>query len=157
MLGLAVQLAAASIVIPAGTSVNFTTVAPISSKTVIQGQRFPLTVSEDVTVDSHVVIPRGTAAVGEVDAVSGTGVFGKAGRLVLRPLFVDIAGERVNFVGISVDEGRDGTAAAAVTTALIGAFGLVITGKSATVPAGSPLYGRVRTDGTIHLASEKAQ
>jgi hypothetical protein len=33
-----------------------------------------------------------------------------------------------------------------VTTVLAGAFGLIITGKSATVPTGSTLFGKVRSD-----------
>lgn len=155
--GVAMLIAAAaggSVAVPAGTPMSFVTIAPISSRSVKQGQRFPLQVSEDVTLASQVVIPKGTTAAGEVEAVSGTGMFGKAGSLVLRPLLIDIGGERVNLVGATADEGHDGTAAAAVTTALIGGFGLIITGKSAVVPAGSPLYGRVRTDVTLPVATQ---
>ena len=157
--GLAMLIAAApggSVAVPAGTPMSFVTTTEISSRSARQGQRFPLQVSEDVTLASQVVIPKGTAAVGEVEAVSGKGMFGKAGRLVLRPLFIDIGGERVNLVGAIADKGHDGTAAAAVTTALIGGFGLIITGKSAVVPAGSPLYGRVRSDVTLRVTPEAA-
>src|SRR3954447_22509553 len=72
-----------SIVLPAGTPVELTTVDPLDSRTAKQGQRFALRVSEDVMVGSVTVIARGTAAVGEVEAVSGKGMVGKAGRLVL--------------------------------------------------------------------------
>jgi hypothetical protein len=157
--GLATLFAAAaggSVAVPAGTPMSFVTIAPISSRSVKQGQRFPLQVSEDVTMASQTVIPKGTAAVGEVEAVSGTGMFGKAGNLVLRPLFIDIRGEHVNLVGATADEGHDGTAAAAITTALIGGFGLMITGKSAVVPAGSRLYGRVRTDVRLPVTTQGA-
>lgn len=157
--GLAMLIAAAasgSVAVPAGTPMSFVTTTQISSRSVRQGERFPLQVSEDVTLGSHVVIPKGTAGVGEVEAVSRKGMFGKAGSLVLRPLFIDIRGERVNLVGATADKGHDGTAAAAVTTALIGGFGLIITGKSAVVPAGSPLYGRVRTDVTLPAATQGA-
>ena len=122
------------------------TVVAVDSQSAVQGQRFGLRVSKDVNIGSQVIIPRGTLAVGEVEAVSGKGMFGKAGRLVLQPLFIDIGGERVNLSGTIVDGGHDGTTAAAVTTALVGAWGLFITGKSATVPAGSSLSARVRTD-----------
>lgn len=134
------------VAVPSETPVRLVTLAPISSRAVRQGQRFELRVDEDVAVGGEVVIPRGTPAVGEVEAVSGTGMFGKPGRLVLQPLFIDIAGQRVNLAGISRDRGHDATAAAAVTTVLVGALGLVITGKSATLPAGTVLFGRVRTD-----------
>jgi hypothetical protein len=110
-----------------------------------QGQRFALRVAEDVAVGTRVAIPRGTAAVGEVDAVSGKGMFGKAAQLVLRPLFIDIGGARVNLVGSTSQKGKNGTAAAAIATAIT-PFGLAITGKSATVPPGAPIDGHVRTD-----------
>ena len=132
-------------VLPAGTSVRLATLAPIDSRSVKQGQRFALRVVDDVTVGSRIVIPRGTDAVGEVEALSGKGMFGKAAALSLRPLFVEVAGQRVNLVGTSTEKGHDATAGAAVTTILVGAFGLIITGKSAKVPIGSTMFGRVRT------------
>jgi hypothetical protein len=98
-----------------------------------------------------VVVPRGTAAVGEVEAVSGTGMFGKAARLVLQPLFIDVGGERINLIGSTSEKGKDGTTAAAITT-VITPFGLFITGKKATVPSGSVLLGRVRTDIVLPVA-----
>ena len=141
---------AASIIVPAGTAVRLVTVGMVDSRSVVQGQRFGLRVDEDVTVGSQVVIPRGAEAVGEVEAVSGKGAFGMAARLVLRPLFIDIAGERVNLVGFTKERGKDGTAAAAITTAIT-PFGLLITGKSATVPTGSLLLGRIRSDVTLPI------
>jgi hypothetical protein len=137
---------AASIVIPAQTLIQLSTVDPVDSRSVKQGQRFALRVSEDVTVGAAVVIPRGTPAVGEVEALSGKGMVGKAGRLELRPLFIDVAGERVNLVGTSNERGKDSTAGVAVGSLLLSGWGIFITGKSASVPAGSPLPGRVRSD-----------
>lgn len=138
-----------AVVLPADTLVQLTTVDVLDSRSVKQGQRFALKVSEDVAVGSAVVIPKGTAAVGEVEAVSGTGMVGKAGKLVLRPLFVDVAGERVNLVGVSAKRGADSTTPVAVGSLLLSGWGIFITGKSASVSAGSPLPGRVRTEVTI--------
>jgi len=142
----------ATILLPAGTAVRLATTGAIDSRSVIQGQRFGLRFAEDVMVGSTVAIPRDTAAVGEVEAVSGTGMFGKAGRLVLQPLFVDIAGERVNLVGSTSEKGEDSVTAAAITTAIT-PFGLFITGKRAIMPPGSILLGRVRTDVTLPASS----
>lgn len=137
---------AASIVIPAQTPVQLSTVDPLDSRSVKQGQRFALRVSEDVTVGATVVIPRGTPAVGEVEALSGKGMVGKAGRLELRPLFIEIAGQRLNLEGTSNKRGTDSTTGVAVGSLLISGLGIFITGKSASVPAGSPLPGWVRSD-----------
>jgi hypothetical protein len=123
-----------------------TTVDPLDSRTVKQGQRFALKVAEDVVVGSALVIPRGTAAVGEVEAVSGKGMVGKAGRLVLQPLFIEANGERINLVGTTDQQGKDSTTALSVGSLLISGWGIFITGKSASVPGGSSLPARVRSD-----------
>ena len=150
--GQAVLLAQPSVtVLPAGTPVRLTTVGPLDSRRAIQGQRFPLKIEEDVVVGSRVVIPRGTTAVGEVEAVSGKGMFGKAGKLVLIPLFVDLNGQRVALTGATEQIGKDATAGAAVVSVLT-PLGLIITGKSATIPAGSAIFGRVRSD--VRLAQK---
>jgi len=143
---------AASIVLPAGTAVRLVTVGAVDSRSAKQGQRFVLALAEDVTVGSTVVIPRGTAAVGEVEAVSGKGAFGMPAHLVLRPLFVEVTGERINLVGLNKENGQNNVAAAAITTAIT-PLGLLITGKSATVPAGSVILGRVRSDVTVPVGA----
>lgn len=132
-------------VLPAGTPIRLTTVGPLDSRRVIQGQRFPLKIDEDVVVGSRVAIPRGTTAVGEVEAVSGKGMFGKAGKLVLIPVFVEIDGRRVALTGGTEQSGKDATAGAAVAS-VITPLGLIITGKSAMVPAGALIFGRVTSD-----------
>ena len=139
----------AAIVLPAGTAIQLVTVDALDSRTAKQGQRFALRVSEDVIVGPAIVIPRGTPAIGEVEAVSGKGMVGKAGRLELRPLFIELGGERIYLTGTTDQRGRDSTAGVAVGSLLFSGLGIFITGKSAAVPAGSLLPGRIRTDVTI--------
>jgi hypothetical protein len=147
--GVAAAQSMTNIAVPAGTPVQLVTVDPLDSRTVRQGQRFRLRVAEDVTVGSAVVVPRGAAAVGEVEAVSGKGMVGKAGRLQLQPLFVEMAEQRVNLIGTLNERGADSTTGVAVGSLLISSLGIFITGKSASVPAGSLLPARVRTDVTL--------
>lgn len=137
------------LVLPAGTSVRLKTIDPMDSRTASQGQRFKLQVTEDVMAGSVVVIPQGTAAVGEVEAVSGKGMVGKSGSLVLRPLFIEVAGKRVNLAGTTSESGSDATGGVAVASILTNGLSLFITGKSASVPAGSVMLGRIRTDVTL--------
>lgn len=145
--------AARTIILSAGTPVRLTTTATIDSRSIIQGQRFGLTVADDVLVGSRLVIPRGSLAVGEVESLSGKGMFGKAAKFALTPLFIEIDGQRLNLTGSRAQSGGNGVAAAAVTTALIGALGLFITGKSATLPPGSVILGAIRIDVSIRPAS----
>ena len=139
-----------------GMPIHLTTVVPLDSRSVKQGQRFELRVSEDVLVESTVVIPRGSPAVGEIEAVSGKGMVGKAGRLVLAPLFIDVGGERVNLTGISVERGKDSTAGVAVGSILLSGWGMFISGKSASVPAGATVDGRTRTAVSLVLPQPSA-
>ena len=145
----AAQPAAGGILLPAATPIQLSTVDVLDSRSIRQGERFALRVSEDVLVGSTVVIPKGSAAVGEVEAVSGKGMVGKAGRLIVRPLFVEVGGQRVNLVGMTKERGADSTTGVAVGSLLLSGWGVFITGKSASVPAGSPLPGQVRTDVTL--------
>lgn len=137
---------AALVRLPAGTSVRFTTNGPIDSRSIRQGERFGLTVADDVMAGAQLVIPRGTPAVGEVEALSDRGSFGRGAKFTLVPLFVDFGGQRINLTGKTKSEGRSQIGAAAVTTVLIGGVGLLITGRSATLPAGSELRGEIRSD-----------
>ena len=142
-------VAAAAVSVPAGTPVRFVTESVIDSRTVKQGQRFSLIVTEPVAVGDRIILPKGSRAVGEVEAVTGKGMFGQAGSLVLRPLFVELSGQRINLEGVFEQRGKKQVGGAAVTTVITGGLGLIITGKSATLPAGSPLDGRVRNDVTV--------
>ena len=139
----------ATTVLRAGTPIRFLTEAPIDSRSVRQGQRFAIIVAEDVADGPTIVIPKGSRAVGEVEAVSGKGMFGKAGSLRLRPLFIEIGGQRINLEGGTEESGKEQVGGAAVATFLTGGLGLIITGKSAQLPSGSTLHGRVRTDAVM--------
>lgn len=140
------QAAPAPVTLRAGTPVRLTTVSEISSRGLVQGRRVPLRVAQDVAVGGEVLVPAGTAAVGEIEAVSEKGMFGKAAKFTLRPLFVELGGRRVNLTGRRQQAGEKGTTAAAVTTFLAGGLGLIITGKSATLAAGSEVLAEVRDD-----------
>jgi hypothetical protein len=132
--------------LPVGTPIRFTTNGPIDSRSIRQGERFGLTVADDVMAGGQLVMPRGTPAVGEVEALSDRGSFGRGAKFTLVPLFVDFGGQRINLTGAAKTEGRSQVGAAAVTTVLIGGVGLLITGRSATLPAGSELRGEVRSE-----------
>src|SRR4249919_3707881 len=108
MLALAALLAvqeAPAVRLPAGTQIRFVTDAELRSQSLLQGQRFGLTVAEDVMAGSILVIPRGTPAVGEIDSLSEKGMFGKSAKFTLRPLFIELGGKRVNLEGVTPRKG----------------------------------------------------
>lgn len=136
-------------VLAAGTPVRLMTAGPIDSRNLRQGQRFALVVAADVVVDGKVVIAKGTAATGEVASITEKGMFGKGAAFTIQPAFIDLPGQRVTLTGEHVQQGKKQVAAAAATTLLITSFGMFITGKSATLPAGSELQAFVRTEAVL--------
>ncbi len=135
----------------AGTGISMETREPLSSRTARQGQRVALEVKDSVRVDGHVVIPRGTAAVGEVARVVHRGKFGKSGKLELRAMFIELGGRRIRLEGSTGDRGKSATAPVVAGVLLIGATASLITGKSAILPAGSPLSASVWQDVTLEV------
>ena len=138
--------AARLLVLPAGTPVRLVTTGDISSKTHRQGDRFELVVAEDVVVQGHVAVPRGSAAVGEVVRHAASGAFGRAGKLELAPLWVMVGSHRIRLDGKARAAGESGAAGAVIASTVIGGFASFISGRSAWLPAGAALTGYVHRD-----------
>jgi hypothetical protein len=132
--------------LPPRTPVRLVTTVEVSSRGLVQGQRIPLRLAEDLAGGGRVLVPAGTAAVGEIEALSEKGMFGKAAKFTLQPLFIDAGGRRINLAGRHREAGEKGTTTAAVATVFAGTLGLFITGKSAKLAAGSELMAEVRDD-----------
>lgn len=141
----AAQVASAPLLLK-GTPVALKTLAPLSSKRARQGQRFDLEVSDEVRVDGLLVIPRGARGVGEVSRVVTKGMMGKAGKIEVRVLFVEVAGSRIRLDGMASDKGASGAAPVVLAAPLIGVSAAFFTGKSAVLPAGSTIEGFVFQD-----------
>ena len=148
----AVEPAEAPVAVPvervlrAGTPVRLRVLERLSSKTAVQGKRFPVEVSEDVLVDGLLVIPKGTRGVGEVARVIEKGMFGKSGKLRIRALFVEVGGSRIRLDGETRDTGTPGTAPVVLAVPLIGVSAGFFTGTSAVIEPGTEFEGLVRDD-----------
>ena len=135
-----------AVLLPAWTPVRLVTQALIDSRSAHQGQRFGLTITEDVKVGDRIVIPRSTPAVGEVEVLAQKSPGGNSGRLVLAPLFIDWAGDRIYLRGHSETAGKGAVGASVATQVLLSPLGFFISGKSATLPAGSVIEAETRND-----------
>jgi hypothetical protein len=87
-----------SAVVAKGVEVKFVLLDPVSSATATKGQTVHFAVAEDVLVDGHIAIPRGTPANGAVTRVQ-KGVPGEHdGSLTLEPREILLAnGSRIKF------------------------------------------------------------
>src|ERR1051325_378568 len=135
--------APAGLQLAANTPITLSMNNELSSKHAREGDTFPLTVVQDIAVDGHVVIPRGTRAVGEVVRRTGRGAFGKSGKMEVAVRYIDFAGRRIPLEGLYRQEGEGNTAAtvgAVLGAGIVG--GLVISGHSAVIPQGRELQAR---------------
>ena len=127
----------AAAVLPANSEVTLTLNEELNSESHHLGDKFSLTVAQDVKVSGSTVIPKGTRAVGLITMRKGRGSFGKSGKLDFDLKYVDLDGRRIPIEGHNHHEGA-GNGAAAVG-AVLGAGivgGLIVHGKSAKVPSG---------------------
>lgn len=144
--------ASGEIVLPAGTPVPLVMLGAISSKTHRQGDRFELAVAADVIVGGHVLIPKGSRALGEVTRHVAKGAYGRSGKLELAPLYVTVAGLRIRLDGRSRRSGADAAAGAILAATVIGGLASVVSGKSAAVPAGTALPAFTHRDLVFRIA-----
>ena len=123
--------------LPANSEVVLELNGELSSKTHRAGDKFSLTVAKDVVVDNQVVIPRGTRAIGQVTWRTGTGGFGKSGKMELAFRYLEMNNLKVPVEGSFRQDGEGNTAAtvgAVLAAGVVG--GLIVKGKSARIPEG---------------------
>lgn len=135
----------APVTLTAGTEIPIETREVLSSKTDVKGRIVAMAVVSDVTVDGKVVLPKGTPVTGQIADAQATGGLGTSGRLIVRPVYLQIGGRTVRLRG-AVGEKRGVSAGGVVgLLALSGA----ISGRSALIPAGTRIQGEVERDAVI--------
>ena len=130
--------------LPARTEIVLSLNEQLSSRTHDDGDTFGLTVVQDVVHDGHVVIPRGTRAVGQVTWQTGTGAFGKSGKMEVSFRYVDLHGRRIPLDGMHRQEGEGNTAAtigAVLGAGVVG--GLLVRGRRALIQEGREFTARI--------------
>ncbi len=128
---------AQEVLLPANSEVVVTMNSTVSSKSHRLGEKFSLTVAQDVKANGAVVIPRGTRAVAQITRRTGKGGFGKSGKLDFTFRYIDHNGMQIPIEGRhhQAGEGRGGAAVAGVVAAgLVG--GMLVKGKSAKIEEG---------------------
>jgi hypothetical protein len=137
------------VMLPEGTAIWLETLTVLSSETLARGDLVPLAVSDDVTIDGIVVIPKGTRAFGQaVRAEPKTG-FGVGGRLALELRHVEVGDRIVRLSGDARWAGRNSATRGTSSSAFAGAVAVAITGRRAEVPVGTRIAGTVLRDTAI--------
>jgi len=121
--------------VPALTPVLVRIDDTISSNKNKPGDRFGISVAEDVRVDNTVVIPAGSAGEGEVIHAAKSGAGGKAGELILAARYVRVGDVVVRLRSFIIGVvGKDHSADALATSFIAGPFAMFVHGGVVTVP-----------------------
>ena len=135
------------VVLGEGTPINVVTVQEITSKEAKPGDNVNFTVNDDVVINGHVVVRKGTTAVGSVITAQKGGYMGKSGKLAIQVEYTQTVDDQR--VKLRAAQGRDGDDKTNSTFALsmISPFFLFRKGGEAKVAAGTPV--------TVYLAEER--
>lgn len=131
------------IIVPAGTVIDLVTTNPVSSKKSAKGDLLYLKVAEPLTIEGATAIPAGTVVVAELTRAEQSGAFGRSGKLDVRLLYAELPGSIVRVSGAVRARGKSGADDAAATAAAFLVLPFVTTGRSAEIPAGSPVSARL--------------
>ncbi|HET9865001.1 MAG TPA: hypothetical protein VFP37_16270 [Steroidobacteraceae bacterium] len=126
----------ALVTVPALTPVVVRIEDSISSNQNRRGDRFRITVDEDVRIGDVLVIPAGSTGEGEVVHAAKSGAGGKAGELILAARFVRVGDAEVRLRSLALGaRGKDHTNDALAAGFAIGPFAMFVKGGIVTVPA----------------------
>lgn len=141
--------------IPKDTVINVELIEELSSKKNHVDDDVSLETLDNIIINDVVVIPAGSLVSGKVTKCTGSGLFGRAGKLE----FTINSVKSVNGVEIPLKytEKReagsdDGAVAVAAAVSIIG--GLFMKGKNVTFPAGSKMMAKVVTDTDLKVKIE---
>ena len=141
--------------IPKDTVINIELIEELSSKKNHVDDDVSLKTLDNIIINDVVVIPAGSLVSGKVTKCTGSGLFGRAGKLE----FTINSVKSVNGVEIPLKytEKReagsdDGAVAVAAAVSIIG--GLFMKGKNVTFPAGSKMMAKVVTDTDLKVKIE---
>lgn len=135
----------AQVTIPDGTEIQVVTTEEISSKTAAENDPIEFKVDEDVKIDGHVVITKGTSVKGVVAESEKSGRMGKSGKLNIRvESTTAVDGQKIKLRAAKSGKGGDKTGSVIALSLLVSPLFLLKRGKDAKVKAGTKI--KVFTD-----------
>ena len=130
------QEAAPLVTVPALTPVAVRIDEPVSSNRNKPGDRFRISVAEDVRIGDVLVIPQGSPGEGEVIHAAKSGAGGKAGELILAARYVRVGDVEVRLRSLALGAaGKDQTSNSLAASMIIGPFAMFVKGGIVTIPA----------------------
>lgn len=132
--------------VPSGTVIELVTDNALSSKKNVKGDLLRLRVTAPVIVDGVTAIPAGTPVVAQLTTAIERGAFGRSGRLEIELLYAELPGGTLRVRGMLEARGKKDAGGAAATAVAFLALPFLATGRSAEIPAGTEVSGRLDHD-----------
>ena len=143
---------AQEIVLKAGTIIPLQSVNQVKAADVEEGQMVDFQVSQDVTVDSVNIIPRGYLVKGRVVEARKSSLAGTKGRLVININSLRLpSGEPIFFTNTDVRVNGKNRTPLAVVTALVCWPCIFIPGTKAVMPRGYEVQATVASNVLINM------
>jgi hypothetical protein len=136
-----------------GAPLPLTFTAPVSSKGLEVGDKLPVALARDLSVNGVVVAPTLTPVLVTVTQVDKSGVFGAPGTLTFAVHSIMLAsGETITLFGTETMEGRtrQGRAAGIGFIPFVGLSGAFIHGQEAEIPRGATLTAWIDGNTSLH-------
>lgn len=136
----------AEIVIPEGTELSMRVEDAISSSTAHEGDRFTISLDEDVKLPDGTILRAGYRGVGEVVEARDNGMLGKNGKLNIRLVYMKVGDDRVRLRANRGAKGETRVGATVVTTLLFWPAAPFIKGKDVGIKKGTVMTAYVDQD-----------
>jgi hypothetical protein len=118
----------------------------LSSKHAQEGDRFTVSLVEDVKLADGTVLRAGYRGVGEVVEARDNGMLGKTGKLNVRLSYLKVGDERIRLRASKAAQGDHRTGTQVVTFVFLGVFAGFIKGKNVTIPKGAQIMAYADED-----------
>jgi hypothetical protein len=144
-----------SVVLPAIVKVTEGTEFPmrledaLSSKTAQAGDRFTVSLNEDVRLPDGTILRAGYRGVGEVVVAEKNGMLGKSGKLSIRLVYLKVGDQRIRLRATKGSEGKGNTTNQVVGVVFLGVFAAFIKGHSIEIPKGTQITAFVDQDAEL--------
>lgn len=134
---LAATSAFAQVKVPEGTEFPMRLEEAISSASAQEGDRFTISLDDDVTLPDGTVLRAGYRGVGEVVEARDNGMLGKAGKLNVRLVHLRVGEERIRLRANKGAKGEGRVGAQVATVLLLWPVAPFIRGKEVTIKKGT--------------------
>jgi hypothetical protein len=136
-------------VVPNGTLISVEITELVTTRTAKPDDMFTLKLAEPVLLNTVVVIPAGIPGKGVVIDAGKPGMGGKPGKLVLAARYLEFEGRQIPIRGLKMNmSASDNGGTSAAASAVVGVFGLAVTGGHMEVQPGTHAVAKLGADFT---------